>query len=230
MQKAAEIAAKDEKDVKMQKEAADMYKEAASYYRANNNPDVAADMFIKAANCNLKVNVDDALACCDEAIKAIEEEMRISTCDEKISKCVALAATAGKYAAAIGFIKRQNVLYGDKDDNSLYKNYLATLVLYFTMEDYKTAEVEYRVWETEERFCSSEYWEPCGALISAYESGDAEGLAKLIKGPGFKYLPNALSRLAAKLKFSPALVEERKQAHEEGEKKDDAAEAADSLS
>lgn len=107
MRQAADMAARDAKHASVQQDAASLYQECATHFRANDNPDVACDMLIQAARCLLDIhrNSDRAMAACDETLQIVEAQGRVVTCDDKIGQCVALALQADRPSMALAFMR-----------------------------------------------------------------------------------------------------------------------------
>jgi tetratricopeptide (TPR) repeat protein len=226
MQKAAELAGKDQKDEKAQKESVEMFKQAGHYYRANSAHEKAASMFIEAAN-RLDKSPDDAVGCLNEACKVYEEgDAKTQFSEATFNKCIAACVKMERWKDAVDFIKRENKIYDDHIqtfEQYLYKNYLSLMVLYFYREDYKTAQEEFKQWETMHRFADSELWGVCTAMLSAYENASAEELKTVMDHSQMKYLSPAIARLAKKVKFSEDTLAKQK-ANKDGVDKKDAGE------
>jgi len=210
LEKAAAVA-KEEKDIPL---AVTLYKESSRYYRANEQPDKASGLLVLAANTS-EVPAE-SMALFNEACDMVQEEKKALLFEDVFTKAIIFAIKTNQLDAALALIARENIMYEqdmDRYTDSLWKNFLHSMVILFHQGKYTVAEQQFRDSEAKHpEFAATEYYGAGLGLLGAMENGDLEELKAVVDKGTFKYLNNQCARLAKNLTFTPALLAEKAEA------------------
>jgi len=186
------------------KDAVELYRQAARFYRLGESPDKAATIYMKAANLISETDIKLATELCSDACGVFEDENRGMFANDTFKQSINMLVKHKRFADAIALLQRQCKVYKAHIatfENDLHKNYLSIIVLRFHLTEYDAAEKDYKEFCADAKFVDSNDCTAADSLIDAWRQGSKEHLAKAIKLQTFEFLANSIAVLARKLAF-----------------------------
>lgn len=205
--KALENAAMIAKDLNRMEESTKFFISSARKYRMDGKVDKAAEVLRKAARLMETSNIGSAIEMLQDCCEFLMDDEKWHLAAEPFRSLIQMLVRADRYEeAADAYVTQMKAFLKLDQPHNIARNILGAVICCLTAGNVAKADATMRqASESYMKVMSSDEYTLCDNLIRAFNEGDEQTLADLVKYQSITFLDNEVARLGKNLKIKEGM-------------------------